>query len=206
MGLYSKYVLPRVITLGMGNSELQPYRARLVSRAGGRVLEVGIGPGINLPLYSASVLEIVGLEPSPQLRAIAARAARQARVPVSLVAGSAEQMPVDDRSVDTVVTSWTLCSVTNAAGALREMRRVLKPDGQLLFVEHGQAPEESVRRWQDRLTPVWKRIGGGCHLNRPIRSLIENAGFAVAQIETGYMKGPRWLTFMYEGRATPLAA
>lgn len=205
MGLYSKYVLPHVITLAMNNRELQPYRERLLSRAGGRVLEVGIGSGVNLPLYGGQVSEVVGLEPSPQLRAVAERAAGEATVPVTVVAGCAEQLPVDSQSVDTVVTSWTLCSIADAVGALREMHRVLKPDGQLLFVEHGRAPEESVRRWQDRLTPLWKRIGGGCHLNRPIRSLIESAGFAIPQIDTGYMKGPRPMTFMYEGRATPLA-
>jgi ubiquinone/menaquinone biosynthesis C-methylase UbiE len=204
MGLYNKYVLPHVLTLAMSNRELQPYRERLLARALGRVLEVGIGSGINLPLYGEHVSEVVGLEPSPQLRVLAERAAEQARVPISVVAGSAELMPLDSRSVDTVVTSWTLCSIADASGALREMLRVLKPDGQLLFVEHGQAPEESVRRWQNRLTPLWKRIGGGCHLNRPIRALIENAGFAISQIDTGYMKGPRPMTFMYEGRATPV--
>jgi len=103
-----------------------------------------------------------------------------------------------------VVTTWTLCSIPDAASALREMRRTLKPDGQLLFVEHGLAPQESVRRWQNRLTPLWKRIAGGCHLNRPIRTLIESAGFDMLRIETGYARGPRPLTFFFEGSAAPL--
>jgi ubiquinone/menaquinone biosynthesis C-methylase UbiE len=203
MGLYDKYVLPHVIRMAMGNRELRPFRERTLAHAAGRVLEIGMGSGANLPLYGVAVRELVGLEPSPELRAMAERAAQQSTRPVSLIGGSAERMPIDSQSVDTVVTTWTLCSIADAPRALSEMRRVLKADGQLLFVEHGLAPEEPVRRWQHRLTPVWKRIGGGCHLNRPIRSLIENAGFAIAQIETGYMKGPRPMTFMYEGRATP---
>jgi ubiquinone/menaquinone biosynthesis C-methylase UbiE len=110
---------------------------------------------------------------------------------VTLIAGSAEAIPIDDDSIDTVVTTWTLCSIPNAVGALQEMRRVLKPGGQLLFVEHGLSPEESVQKWQNRLTPVWKRIGGGCHLNRPIRVLIESAGFGIVRLETGYMESNR---------------
>ncbi len=114
---------------------------------------------------------------------------------------SAEAIPLEGGSVDTVVTTWTLCSIADASQALSEMRRVLKPSGQLLFVEHGQAPEESVRKWQDRLTPVWKRIAGGCHLNRPIPALLEGAGFHITHLATGYMKGPKPMTFLYEGSA-----
>jgi len=167
------------------------------------VLEVGIGSGMNLPPYGERVQEIVGLEPSPELLAMAQRAADGLTKPVSFIGGSAERISIESQSVDTVVTTWTLCSITDGPRALREMRRVLRADGQLLFVEHGLAPEDSVRRWQNRLTPLWKRIGGGCHLNRPIRTLIENARFEIAQIETRYMKGPRPMTFMYEGCAAP---
>jgi ubiquinone/menaquinone biosynthesis C-methylase UbiE len=120
-----------------------------------------------------------------------------------LIEGSAEALPLEDQSIDTVVTTWTLCTIPDVHAALREMRRVLKPSGTLLFVEHGRSPDEKVRRWQDRLTPVWKRLGGGCHLNRPIRELLEDSGFRIERIETGYMKGPKPLTFMYEGKARP---
>jgi ubiquinone/menaquinone biosynthesis C-methylase UbiE len=111
---------------------------------------------------------------------------------------------MEDGSLDTVVTTWTLCTIPDVVGALQEMRRVLKPSGELLFIEHGLSPDPAVRRWQDRLTPVWKRIGGGCHLNRPIRKLLEETGFRIERIETGYMRGPKAVTFMYEGVARPL--
>jgi ubiquinone/menaquinone biosynthesis C-methylase UbiE len=114
---------------------------------------------------------------------------------------SAETIPLEDASIDTVVTTWTLCTIPDVAAALSEMCRVLKPDGRLLFVEHGRSPERSVRRWQDRLTPLWKCLGGGCHLNRAISQLIESAGFRIERMDTGYMKGPRPMTFMYEGSA-----
>jgi ubiquinone/menaquinone biosynthesis C-methylase UbiE len=123
---------------------------------------------------------------------------------VELIEGVAEALPFDAGSIDTVVSTWTLCSIADAGAALQEMRRVLKPSGHLLFVEHGRSPDERVRRWQDRLTPVWKRVAGGCHLNRPIAQLVEDAGFAIDGMATGYMEGPRPMTFMYEGTARPL--
>ena len=135
---------------------------------------------------------------------MAKRAAQDSSAPVTFIEGQAEAIPLDDRSIDTVVTTWTLCTIPEAVQALMEMRRVLKPGGQLLFVEHGLAPEESVRKWQDRVTPLWKRIGGGCHLNRPIQTLIERAGFSVAEIENSYLpKAPRMMGYLYEGRARP---
>jgi ubiquinone/menaquinone biosynthesis C-methylase UbiE len=182
---------------------LLPYRERVLSAAEGRVLEIGIGSGLNLPFYPARVSEIVGLEPVPRLAAMARRASGHSPFPVVFVEGSAEAIPLDDSSVDTVVTTWTLCSVPEVERALGEMRRVLKPSGRLLFAEHGQAPEARVRKWQDRLTPAWKYVSGGCHLNRPIGALIENAGFDIEVLETGYMQGPRPMAFIYEGRARP---
>ena len=124
-------------------------------------------------------------------------------VPSKLIEGSAESIPLDDHSVDTVVSTWSLCTIPNVAAALAEIRRVVKRDGQLLFVEHGLASDGGVRKWQNRLTPVWKRAAGGCHLNRPIASLIEGAGFRILDIDTGYMPGPRPMTFTYEGSARP---
>lgn len=201
MGFYQNVVLPRLVHRSMTNGELLPYRQRVLSAAEGRVLEIGIGSGLNLPLYPAAVREVIGLDPSPRLLAMARHTAGHCTCSANLIEASAEEIPLDSHSVDTVVTTWTLCSIHGAGQALSEMRRVLKPGGQLLFVEHGLSPEEPVRRWQDRLTPIWKRIGGGCHLNRPIRTLVESAGFKIAHIETGYAKGPRPMVFMYEGRA-----
>jgi len=201
MGFYENHLLPHVINLAMRNRQLLRYRRRVTSAALGRVLEVGIGSGLNLPLYQARVSEIVGLEPAPRLLAMAQRTASRCTVPVTLIEGSAESIPLDTHSIDTVVTTWTLCTIPHAIAALREMRRVMKLDGQLLFVEHGRSPDQAVRKWQDRLTPAWKYVGGGCHLNRPIQELIESAGFSILQLETGYMKGPKPMTFMYEGRA-----
>jgi len=203
VGFYQEYVLPRLVNLAMRNRELVPYRKRAIAAADGRVLEIGIGSGLNLPFYSPHVREIIGLEPAPKLIAMAREAAMASSIPVTLVEGSAEAIPLDDASIDAVVTTWTLCTIPNAVQALREARRVLAPGGRLLFVEHGLSSDESVRRWQDFLTPAWKRIGGGCHLNRPIRSLIESGGFDVARIEMGYAKGPRPMAFMYEGCARP---
>jgi ubiquinone/menaquinone biosynthesis C-methylase UbiE len=149
------------------------------------------------------VERLVGLDPSPKLLSMVRRNMKRNASPVELIEGSAEAIPLKTNSVDTVVTTWTLCSIPDADRALREMHRVLRPGGHLLFVEHGRAPEPNVRWWQDRLTPVWKRIGGGCHLNRAIQMLIEDAGFEFDRLETGYIRGPNPLTFMYEGSARP---
>jgi len=203
MSFYQDRILPHLIHLAMRSRYLVPYRERIISEAEGRVLEIGIGSGLNLPFYRPQAREILGLEPSPRFVAMAQRTARESPRPVNFIEGSAEAIPLDAGTIDTVVTTWTLCSIPQAIQALGEMRRVLKPGGQLLFIEHGLAPEANVRKWQHRLTPVWKRIGGGCHLNRPIRTLIESAGFGIARIETGYAPGPKPMTFIYEGCARP---
>jgi ubiquinone/menaquinone biosynthesis C-methylase UbiE len=202
MSFYNDVILPRLCDLAMRNKQLQPYRERVIGAAEGRVLEIGIGSGRNLPFYRSPVTELLALEPSPQLTAMA-RNAPHPGAPVNFIEASAEAIPLDDRSIDTVVTTWTLCSIPDAAMALTEMRRVLQPGGKLLFVEHGMAPDRNVRRWQDWLTPAWKRISGGCHLNRPISAMIEGAGFRIDRVETGYMPGPKAMTFMYEGSARP---
>ena len=202
MGFYEEYILPHLVNLTMRNRRLRPYRERVIGAAQGRVLEIGVGSGLNLPLYPARVREIVALEPSPRLLAMSRRLASGLSLQVKFIQGSAEIIPLKAGSIDTVVTTWTLCTIPAVIEALHEMRRVLSPNGQLLFVEHGLAPDKNVRKWQDWLTPAWKRIGGGCHLNRPIGAIVENAGFAIQQLETGYMKGPKPMTFLYEGRAT----
>jgi ubiquinone/menaquinone biosynthesis C-methylase UbiE len=203
MGLYNDFIVPRLCDFAMRNKQLTRIRERVTGAAEGRVLEIGVGSGLNLPFYRPPVREIIALEPASRLVAMARSKSAATGVPVSFLEASAETIPLDQHSVDTVVTTWTICSIPQAAAALAEMRRVLRPGGKLLFAEHGQAPDDSVRWWQDRLTPPWSHISGGCHLNRPIRSLIEEAGFRIDRIETGYMPGPKPMTFMYEGSAWP---
>lgn len=201
MGFYNEYVVPHLVNLAMRNPEIAPHRERIVSLAKGRVLEIGVGSGINFPLYTEQADEVLGLEPHPRLLAMAS--IKRGRVPAKLIEGSAESIPLDRSSIDTVVTTWTLCTIPDVSKALSEMRRVLKHGGQLVFVEHDLSPDEGVRKWQNRLTPLWRKVAGGCHLNRPISALIETAGFRVLRLDRGYIPGPKPMTFMYEGAATP---
>ncbi|PYM04661.1 MAG: SAM-dependent methyltransferase [Candidatus Rokuibacteriota bacterium] len=201
MGLYQRYILPRLIDLSMQNRAVRAERARFVPLASGTVLEVGLGSGLNLPFYSPAVERLYGLDPSLELQTMARRRARDARLPVEFIAGSGERIPMEDETVDAVVTTWTLCSIPDPVTALTEMKRVLNPGGRLIFIEHGRSPDARVVSWQDRLTPVWRRLAGGCHLNRKIDALILAAGFRIAEIETAYMKGPKPLVYLYKGVA-----
>jgi ubiquinone/menaquinone biosynthesis C-methylase UbiE len=203
MAFYQERIIPWLIHLSMRQRMLAPYRDRVVSSARGRVFEVGIGSGLNLPFYASTATEIIGLEPSPKLLEMANKAARKTPIPLRLVEGTAEAIPIEDHNVDAVVTTWTMCSIAEIQTALQEMRRVLRPGGRLFFVEHGRATEPRVRWWQDRLTPAWKHLSGGCHLNRAIDELVENAGFRIERLDQGYMRGPKPMTFMYEGSARP---
>jgi ubiquinone/menaquinone biosynthesis C-methylase UbiE len=204
MSFYENRILPHLVHLSMRQEAFSVYRRRVVPAAHGRVLEIGIGSGLNLPLYTDVVEQVIGLDPSARLLSMAQQVHGSGAASTRLIEGSAEALPLEDASFDAVVTTWTLCTIPDVIVALQEMRRVLKPSGELLFVEHGRSPDQKVRRWQDRLTPVWKRLGGGCHLNRPIRELLEQSGFRIERIDTGYMKGPKPMAFMYEGRARPL--
>lgn len=203
MSLYQRHVLPRLLHLTMRQKQLLPFRRRVIGAAEGRVLEVGIGSGINLPLYGPSVRTVIGLDPSPELLRMARDRAASAPVPVELLEASAEAVPLEAASIDTVVTTWTLCTIPDAHRALAELRRVLKPGGTLLFVEHGRAPEPGVAHWQDRLDPIWRRIAGGCHLNRKIDDLIAGSGFRIDALANARLSGPKTHTFLYEGRARP---
>lgn len=203
MSFYRHHILPRLLHLVMRQEALVPFRRRVIGAAEGRVLEVGIGSGLNLPLYGPSVRAVIGLEPSPELLLMARGRAAAAPAPVELLEASAEAVPLDDASVDTVVTTWTLCTIPDASRALMELKRVLRPGGALLFVEHGRAPEPGVASWQDRLDPVWRRLAGGCHLNRKIDDLISGSGFRIDALTNARLPGPRTHTFLYEGRARP---
>jgi ubiquinone/menaquinone biosynthesis C-methylase UbiE len=202
VGIYAKYVLPRFIDLSMRNKETARVRGEWVPHARGDVLEIGIGSGLNLPFYSGDVHRIYGVEPSPELQKLARKRSVGKAIDVEFLSQSAEEpLPLPDQSVDTVVITWTLCSIADPPRALRQMKRVLKPSGRLIFVEHGRAPDSRVAVWQDRLTPVWKRIGGGCHLNRKIDGLLLEAGFAIDELKTIYLPGPRPMTYTYQGFA-----
>lgn len=201
MGFYRRSIVPKLCHMAMRSARLRPYRARTVGAAEGRVLEIGAGSGLNLPLYRACVQEIIALEPDPVLVRLAERHNADAEQHVRYLQASAESIPLDAHSVDCVVTTWTLCSIGDVTKALGEVRRVLAPHGKLLFVEHGLAPEPRIEWWQHRLTPVWKTFSGGCHLDRCIAALISASGFKIDRLETAYMPGPRVLTYFYEGSA-----
>ena len=201
MGVYARHVLPRLIDLALQSPVVAAERARLVPLASGRVLEVGIGSGLNLPYYRATVETLSGLDPSVDLWKLAAARRARTSFAVEFMDGSAERVPAPDASFDTVVTTFTLCSIPDVTAALGEMRRVLRPGGRLLFIEHGRAPDERVRAWQDRLTPLWRRLAGGCHLNRQIDELIRAAGFSIIRIETAYSAFPRFLGYFFTGTA-----
>jgi ubiquinone/menaquinone biosynthesis C-methylase UbiE len=204
MGLYARYLLPRLTHLAMSHEQLRPYRERVIASATGRVLEIGIGSGLNLPLYGGAVEEVVGIDISPELLAMAERAVATSRpANIRLLEGTAERLPLDDRSVDTVVVTWALCSIPDPIAAISEARRVLRPGGSLRFVEHGRSPDTGVAKWQDRLTPLWSRCSGGCQLNRKTDDLVRSTGFRLTALATGYARGPRPMAFMYEGQAEP---
>ena len=201
MGLYAQYVLPRLINLAMQGKTAEADRARLIPMASGKVLEIGIGSGLNLPFYNREVEQLDGLDPSLELWQLARSRAARAPFPVEFIRSSAERIPAGDETFDTVVTTWTLCSIPDPAQALREMKRVLRPGGRFLFIEHGRSPDPGVFAWQNRLNPLWRRLAGGCNLNRGIDALIRDAGFAITWIETGYSDGPPLFTYRFRGVA-----
>ena len=204
MGLYSRYILPRVVHFACGLKPNMRQREKVVPHARGRVLEVGIGSGLNLRFYdSTKVSKVWGLDPAPEMTRMAERAARSLPFEVEFIGLPGDQIPLEDNSIDTVLVTYTLCTIPEPTPALRQMSRVLRPGGELIFCEHGAAPDASVRRWQDRLNPIWKRLGGGCNLNRPIPALIEAGGFRINDLDTMYIPGWRPASFNYWGTATP---
>jgi ubiquinone/menaquinone biosynthesis C-methylase UbiE len=203
MGFYDRYLLPPLLSAAMSAKPITYQRRKVVPRAAGRVLEIGFGAGHNLPFYDATkVTHLWALEPSREMRARAAPRVAASPLEIEFLDLPGEAIPLDADAADMVLVTYTLCTIPNVMMALGEMRRVLKPEGRMIFCEHGEAPDANVRRWQERLTPAWKAIGGGCHLGRPIPRLIRDAGFRVAGMETMYLPGtPRFAGFNYWGMA-----
>jgi len=201
VGLYEDQVLPRAIDLALRGKAIDRMRARVSSGLSGEVLELGFGTGRNLPHLpdGVSVLRIV--EPAAVGRALAAGRIAARHIPVEDVGLDGAVLPLPDESVDHVLSTWTLCTIPDVRAALAETARVLRPGGALHFIEHGRAPDAGVARWQDRLTPLQRRLFGGCHLNRPMAALIESSGLHLQDLENFYMQGPKVLSYMYEGRA-----
>jgi ubiquinone/menaquinone biosynthesis C-methylase UbiE len=204
MGFYENRVLPHLIDLACSTKPARRQREKIVHLAEGDVLEVGFGSGLNLPYFaSGKVRKIFGLEPSEGMRRKAQPNIDASGLDVEFIGLPGEEIPLESKSVDTVLVTFTLCSIDDAAAALEGMRRVLKPGGKLLYCEHGAAPDGRIRHWQDRLNPAWKRVSGGCNMNRDIPRLIENTGFRITSDERMYIPGPKILSYNYWGIAKP---
>ncbi|MFG0380938.1 class I SAM-dependent methyltransferase [Pseudomonas sp. zbq_18] len=202
MRFYDEKILPHLIDFACGMGHVMKTRAQVVPQAEGRVLEIGIGTGLNLNFYDAQkVSAIVGVDPAAQMQGKARERAEQIAIPVEMIALELGQIQAEDASFDSIVCTFTLCTIPDPIAALEEMRRVLKPGGKLLFSEHGRAPDLKVRLWQDRLTPLWKPMAGGCHLNRDIPGLLQAGGFHIRDLHSGYLPGPRPMTWVWYGWA-----
>lgn len=198
---YERRVLPYLVDIACGVKPIRKQREKVIPRAQGRVLEIGIGTGLNLPFYDKTrVRSIVGVDPALELHRLALRRSREAAIEIELIGLSAEKLPVPDASFETVVCTYTLCTIPDPIAALGEMRRVLAPGGKLLFSEHGRAPDARVLGWQVRLQPYWKKVAGGCMLARNIPALLEQAGFR-PELQSRYLPGPKFLSYHYWGEA-----
>lgn len=201
MGFYRDQVVPRLTDLALSGKEFTAIRARVTTTLEGRVLEVGFGSGRNVPHYPPTVKQVQAIDPSRVGQTLAHKRVSASAVSIEFVGLDGEHLPVDDNSIDHVLTTWTLCTIPDPHRALTEIYRVLRPAGGLHFVEHGRAPDDNVARRQDRFTPIQRRIFGGCHLNRPIAELIADAGLAIEQLDNYYTSGPKMFGYMYEGIA-----
>lgn len=204
MSFYDKYILPSFLNCACGSKPIKYQRSKVVPLAEGVVLEVGIGSGLNIPYYdSTKISAIIGLDPSEELNNMAKKVAADKGLEVDFILGSAEAIPLPDNHVDSVLVTYTLCTIPDALSASKEMRRVLKPDGKMIFCEHGLAPDASVAKWQTRIDPYWEKIAGGCHLNRDIPQLIHSAGFNIQSMEQMYLPStPKFAGYNYWGVAT----
>ncbi len=203
MGFYDKYFMPRFINCACGTKPIMKQREKVVPLARGTVLEIGIGTGLNLPFYDAGKVErLIGLDPSEESWKLAGKRAAKLGFEVEFIGLPGEEIPLPDASVDTVLVTFALCTIPDPVRALQGMARVLRPGGSLVFCEHGRAPDERVRTWQDRLNPLWRRMAGGCNLNRDIPELLGAGGFSVASLQTAYLPGtPKIAGFNYWGSA-----
>ena len=204
MGIYQKYMLPGMTHFVCGLKPTMKQREKVVPLAEGRVLEIGIGSGLNLPHYTPGKIEhLWGLDPSREILALAEKHRVPVDFDIEFIEAPAESIPLDNNSADSAIITYTLCTIPSVLQALEEVRRVLRPNGRLIFCEHGAAPDRNVRRWQDALTPAWKVVGGGCHLNRQIPELLEQGGFKIQEMETMYIPGWKPACFNYWGIAKP---
>jgi ubiquinone/menaquinone biosynthesis C-methylase UbiE len=203
MGFYDKYILPHFLNCACGSKPILYQREKVVPMAEGLVLEVGIGSGLNIPFYDSSKVDkILGLDPSEELNRMALKVAADKGIPVEFILGGAEAIPLPDNHVDSVLVTYTMCTIPQVAAANKEILRVLKPQGKMIFCEHGLAPDANVSKWQNRIDPYWGKIAGGCHLNRNIPALITEAGFKIESMEQMYLPStPRFAGYNYWGTA-----
>jgi ubiquinone/menaquinone biosynthesis C-methylase UbiE len=203
VGFYSRVIFPRLIDFAMSNDEMRAARTAVLADVSGDVFEIGFGTGLNLRHYPPAIRKITTADVNPAMGMRAQRRIDKYGVEVDCRTLNAESLPLDDASFDSVVCTWTLCSIKDPMKALAELRRILRPNGKFFFVEHGLADDPNVRKWQNRLNPYWKRIGDGCHLNRNAREMIQDAHFTFTKLDNYYMNdGPRWASYMYQGVAT----
>jgi SAM-dependent methyltransferase len=205
MGIYRDRVLPRVVNAVMDRPEFAEIRARVSAGLTGEVLEIGFGSGLNVPFYPAAVTRVRAVDPATAGRKLAAGRVVASPVPIEYLGLDGQAIPLAPASVDHVLTTWTLCTIPDVGRALGEVRRVLRPGGSLHFAEHGRSPDPRVAAWQDRLTPLQRLLGGGCHLNRPIGALLADSGLELAGLQNYYVPGPRPFGYMFEGRAVKAA-
>lgn len=201
MGLYDKYILPKFLNCACGSKPINYQRQKVVPLAKGKVLDIGIGSGLNIPFYSSDKIDkVIGIDPSHELIELAKELANDSKASIELVIGSAESIPYPDNFFDTVLVTYTMCTIPNVEIANKEMWRVLKDDGRLIFCEHGLAPDKKISKWQNRIDPFWGKIAGGCHLNRDIQKLITDAGFSFESLDKMYIPStPKFAGYNYWG-------
>ena len=201
MGLYDKYILPKFLNCACGSKPINYQRQKVVPLAKGKVLDIGIGSGLNIPFYNSDKIDkVIGIDPSHELIELAKELANDSKASIELVIGSAESIPYPDNFFDTVLVTYTMCTIPNVAIANKEMWRVLKEDGRLIFSEHGLAPDKKISKWQNRIDPFWGKIAGGCHLNRDIQKLITDAGFSFESLDKMYIPStPKFVGYNYWG-------